>query len=255
MELKVLVLNLWNGGELFEAALSFIKQADADVVMLQEVYDGREPTLPKKFRSLSILRKQLGYLAHDYAPEFIDNRQEGRIPQGNAIFSKFPIIESQTIFFDRPLDENYVGLPENFPTISRNLQGVLLDTSAGKVHVFNFHGVWDLNGEDFTEARKNMSKVIVKSVTGKQKVILAGDTNVKPTNPAILNIEKQLKSVFGNTLPTTFNMRRKDNPGYASAAVDMIFVSNDIKVVAKDCPDLDVSDHLPLIATLQLVGG
>jgi endonuclease/exonuclease/phosphatase family metal-dependent hydrolase len=56
--------------------------------------------------------------------------------------------------------------------------------------------------------------------------------------------------VFGEELKTTFNMKHKDNPGYATAAVDMMFISPDIKVSEKACPEVDVSDHLPLVVQL-----
>jgi endonuclease/exonuclease/phosphatase family metal-dependent hydrolase len=74
----------------------------------------------------------------------------------------------------------------------------------------------------------------------------------KPTNQAIKNIEKHLDSIFQGELKTTFNMKHKDNPGYATAAVDMMFVSSDMSVDYKSCPDVDVSDHLPLVAVLDI---
>jgi endonuclease/exonuclease/phosphatase family metal-dependent hydrolase len=47
-------------------------------------------------------------------------------------------------------------------------------------------------------------------------------------------------------------MHRKDNPGYATAAVDMLFVSPGIKIIDRQCPDVDISDHLPVVATLEV---
>lgn len=85
----------------------------------------------------------------------------------------------------------------------------------------------------------------------KPHVILAGDTNAKPTNQAMRNLEKHFVSVFGDELTTTFNMKRKTNPGYATAAVDLMYISPDLEVIQKACLDVDVSDHLPLVVTLQ----
>jgi endonuclease/exonuclease/phosphatase family metal-dependent hydrolase len=65
-------------------------------------------------------------------------------------------------------------------------------------------------------------------------------------------VGQHLTSVFGDSLKTTFNISRKDNPGYATAAVDMMFVSSDIEVIEKACPAVDVSDHLPLVVQLRL---
>ena len=111
---------------------------------------------------------------------------------------------------------------------------------------------WDLNGDNFSEQRRRMSNVIIAESAGKPNVLLAGDTNAKPTNQAMRNVELHLKSVFGNRLTTSFNMRRKDNPGYATAVVDLMYVSPTVRIVSYDCPDVDISDHLPLIATVRL---
>ena len=109
-----------------------------------------------------------------------------------------------------------------------------------------------MDGDNFSDKRRKMSDVIVNAVKDKQQVILAGDTNAKPTNQAVTAIEAHLHSVFGHELTTSFNMRRKDNLGYATAVVDLMFVSPDIHVFSHECPDVDISDHLPLIAELEL---
>jgi endonuclease/exonuclease/phosphatase family metal-dependent hydrolase len=65
-------------------------------------------------------------------------------------------------------------------------------------------------------------------------------------------IEKKLKNVFKDELRSTFNMRHKQNPGYASAVVDMIFVSPDLKISKHYASDADVSDHIPLIIEIEV---
>ena len=47
-------------------------------------------------------------------------------------------------------------------------------------------------------------------------------------------------------------MKHNDKGGYATAAVDMIFVSPNIKIIEHDCPDVDISDHLPLVTTMSI---
>lgn len=123
---------------------------------------------------------------------------------------------------------------------------------ATEINFFNFQGVWDMDGDNYSPKRKKMSEVILEEIKDKPNVIVLGDTNAKPTNPAIKNIERELKSVFGSSAQTTFNMRRKDNPGYAAAAVDMIFVSPNIKILETSIPNIDISDHLPLVTTIKI---
>ncbi|MBI3620307.1 hypothetical protein HY214_04160 [Candidatus Roizmanbacteria bacterium] len=97
-----------------------------------------------------------------------------------------------------------------------------------------------------------MSKVIIDEIKDKENIILAGDFNVKPKTKTITDIENYLVNVFKNELKSTFNMRQKTDPGYATAVVDMIFVSRNFKVAKHSCPDIDVSDHLPLVAELTI---
>lgn len=252
MKVKVICLNLWHGGRLLDGALDFLRTEDADIVLLQEVYDGANPALERRLRSLIVLRETLDNTYYHFAPSDTDNLPEEKVVMGNAILSKFPIIKSDVTFFDLPYRDDYTDTPENWPDRPRNLQHVEITTPAGLLNVFNFHGVWDLDGDNFSPQRKQMSEVILKAIEGKKNVILAGDTNAKETNPALRAIEQHLTSVFGSERATSFNMRQKDNPGYATATVDHMYISPNIQVLSKQCPDVDISDHLPLIVELEI---
>ena len=250
--MKVICLNLWEGGRLFDGVLDFLRAEDADVLLLQEVHGGTDSSLPLNYRSIHVLNEQLSYPYYDFAPAMLDRLPEGKVESGNAIYSKYPIVSSDIVFFDDPYREREAFNPKEFPTTPRNLQHAVIKINDKDFNFYNFQGVWDLDGDNFSERRQHMSEVIIQQIQGKPRVVLAGDTNAKPTNKAITNIEQHLVSVFGNELPTSFNMRRKDNPGYATACVDMMFVSSDLHIRDKQCPDIDISDHLPLIVTLDI---
>lgn len=252
LALKVVSLNMWQGGNLMEEALEFLKQEDAHIVLLQEVYNGTGADLAPKYRTMEVVRERLGYPYEDFAPAFLDNREEGKIEQGNAVLSKFKVADRSVAFLNEPYSDTYEERVENFPSCPRNVQRVTLDTPAGAVNVFNVQGVWDMDGDNYSERRQKMAEVILRMAKDRPNVILAGDTNAKPTNQAMVSLERELKSVFGNRLTSTFNMRRKTNPGYATAAVDLMFVSQNIEVLASQCPNIDVSDHLPLIVELAV---
>lgn len=251
MRVKFLSLNLWHG-KLIEDALDYLEKENADIVILQEVHAGTDPALPPALRSFSLVKERLNYPADDFGAGLLFNHPEGKVVNGNAIFSKFPIVGSSLTFFNEPFNDDYYDVPENYPTYPRTLQHAVLDTPAGEVNVYNFHGVWDLDGDNYSERRQHMAQMIIDAIQGKPHVLLGGDTNAKHTNQAIRDIEKHLTSVFGNDLNTTFNMKRKDNPGYASAAVDLLFVSPEIQILSKECPAVDVSDHLPILAELEI---
>ena len=242
---------MWHGGKLLPAILDFLKNEDADIVALQEAYGAQDKGLPARFRSLEALAP-LGYEYQDYAPAYLERLGEHLIPQGNAIISRFPVLDRSTRFMIEPTLPEYVDEPRHFPILPRVLQGVRLDTPGGELHVYNLHGVWDLDGDRYGPGRQKMAEVITSEIKGKKNVILTGDSNAKTGNPLMAEISRQLRNVFDPMPTTTFNMRRKTDTGYAKAAVDIMYVSPGLEVLSSACPDVDVSDHLPLVATLKL---
>jgi endonuclease/exonuclease/phosphatase family metal-dependent hydrolase len=255
MKLKVLCLNLWLGGRLMDEIIDFLRRQNADIVLLQEVYASEDSRTPKNYRSLETITSELPYEYMDFAPALVDNMPKGKVLSGNAVLSRFPITSREVIFFREPFSERpHPEDPQYMPSSPRNLQHVQLKTPGGRLELYNFQGVWDLDGDNYSDRRREMSQKIIGAVKGKRNVILAGDTNAQPTNKAMREVEKHLRSVFGTELQSTFNMKHKTNPGYATARVDMMFVSPNIKILEKRCHDVDVSDHLPLSATLE-VGG
>ncbi len=252
MKLKIISLNLWWGGNLFPQIIDFLRSEDADVVALQEVHDGHDPALKDRLRSMDALKETLGYPYQEFALAHRLTLPEGILPSGNAVLSKFPITaNSITSLYDSTRSE-YSDIPEHWVIFPRILQRSALKTPAGEVNVFNMHGVWDLDGDNPSPQRQTMIERTLAAIAGKPNVILTGDTNATTGNPLLRDIEKQVKSVFGGELVSTFNMRRKDKPGYATAAVDHMYVSPNIKILSHDCPDVDISDHLPLVATLEI---
>ncbi|MBP9820983.1 hypothetical protein KBC85_02480 [Candidatus Saccharibacteria bacterium] len=109
-----------------------------------------------------------------------------------------------------------------------------------------------MNGDRYSPERKNMSKIILEKTKGYKNIIVAGDTNATPGNKAIDDLETKFTNIFKGELTTTFIMKHKSLPGYATAVVDAIFVSPNIKIAKHYCPNIDVSDHLPLVAKLNI---
>lgn len=252
MKFKVISLNLWLGGKLMPKIIEFLNEQDADLLMLQEVYDSNDNNLSSQFNSYTFLKKRLNYEYGEYSQALIHDVDEGLIPNGNAILSKFPIISKKDVFLTKPAQSSYKDIQELFPYFPRLLQTATINIDDLELNIFNIHGVWDLDGDRNSQDRQNMKEIILNEAKNMKNIILAGDTNAKASNPALLELEPTLKSVFGQTLESTFNLKRKSNPGYASAAVDLMFVSPNINVISKEVPDVDISDHLPLVVTLEI---
>ncbi len=171
---------------------------------------------------------------------------------GNAIFSRFPIKNSRSVFYNRP----YVSVsndsdPSMRHLYPKNLQHVEFKISRTSVNIFNTHGIVGPDRRD-SPRRLEMAKTIIHEIGNSKNVILAGDFNVQPDTKTVQMIEGKLASVFGDELKTSYNMSRKTDPHYAMGVVDMIFVSRSIKVLEHYCPIVDISDHLPLVAILDI---
>jgi hypothetical protein len=89
VQIKFLCLNLWQGGNLMENIISFVKKENPDILALQEVYNGKDLTCERKFRSLDVLSDELGYQYSIFAPAFLERTRFGKIEQGNAFFFTF----------------------------------------------------------------------------------------------------------------------------------------------------------------------
>lgn len=253
MKIKFVTINIWHG-RLLDKIIDFLKKEDPDIIAMQEVYNGSNASWGREFRTLEELKKIFISYNVSYAPLLDDVRPFGEIPFGNTVFTKFPIVDEDVTFYDVPFGK--IILEEllekrEFQYVPRNLQKVVLKIFDKRIFVFNTHGIWDTHGED-NDRRLAMGRTIIEEIGDKRPLILAGDFNLQPYTKTIGNIQKYLKNVFKGELTSTFNMKRKDNPGCATAAVDMVFVSDDIKVIDRFCPDVDISDHLPLVCVFDI---
>jgi exonuclease III len=257
MKLKIITLNIWHGGRLWDNALDFLKREDPDILLMQEVFNDHNPSLEQRFRTMDEFNKIFKFKDSDFAASCLFVQDFGKVEEGLAIFSKLPIIKRyDPLFFNEPFNDNYIDDASGPPIAPRNLEHVVIDIHGIPLDVLNFQGVWDLNGENDSVKRLHMSEVIVDAIKDLQNVVLGGDTNVWPTTKTISNIEEHLNNAFGRELKTTFNMSRKGDSkykaGYAVSVVDMLFTSPQINVIEHICPEIDVSDHLPLMITVEI---
>lgn len=251
MKVKILNLNLFEGGIFWENIQKFILRENPDILCLQEVFDG-DGAQPINFQTIPRLKAIFPNHHLFYSPELYEIWPHGAGDTGNAILTHLPIVEEKTIFIHRqyqriirPRDE------KDFSHYPKNLQHAVVQIEDKNLHVCNMHGIWGFDGKDNPQ-RLDMGKKIIKEINGKSPAILLGDFNQGPDTQTIAIIEKQMVNVFKGELTSTFNMRHKTDPGYATAVVDMFFASPDIKFVSKSCPDDDVSDHKPLMVTIDI---
>lgn len=251
MRLKFICLNLWFGGKFFDETIQFIKEQDPDIIALQEVYDGHDSQLPPNNRTMDEFKKLLSFPYSDFQAAFQDARTPGNIDWGNAVFSKFPIKKSKVVFFDVPYGLAELPGVTDFSETPRNLEHVEIEVDGKILHVFNTQGIWGFDGNDNLR-RLAMADIIVDTIGDKTPAILCGDFNVDQNTDTIRKMEKKMTNIFKGEFKSSFNLEIKKGGNFGNTFVDMIFVTPDINVLSHQMPQIQISDHLPLIAEVEI---
>lgn len=222
--------------------LDFINDKNPDILCIQEFSNSANIDL-KVYR-------------HKYI--FMEGNQ---IKTGQAIFSKFPIIDQGNIIF---------------PNSNNNV--VFADIKKGKdiIRVYNMHlqsikispDVNEINDNiDAIDQGKSQKLIVRISKAFKQQqlqaeiikehkkncpypIIICGDMNNSAFSYVYRNIKGKLKDSFeeaGLGFGATYKFR------YYPARIDYIFASDKMKVKKFECfPDFENSDHFPVMATLSM---
>ena len=249
MEIKLINLNVWLGGKLMPQILEFLSAEKADIINLQEVRESKDPNY--QYQTEKIIKDNLDYKYSSFAPAFFDTVENSE--SGNLILSKYPIIQSDSVFFfGNYSDYTHGQNPKYLPTVPRNIQHTKIRVGDKLINNFNLQGIWAHRDGSDSPSRIKISEIVINQIKNKEKVILTGDFNAQEGTKTINNIENYLINIFKRERKSSFNMRQKTDPGYASAVVDFIFISKDLRLISKSMPNVDISDHLPLIAKFAL---
>src|SRR3989344_4787186 len=161
MQVKILSWNIWLDGDL-EAVIAFVRNSEADIIGMQEVIPEREPNILDAMTAL-------GY-QHSFA-KVTELHKDGK-EMGNAIFSRFPIVESKT----HTLSDEERRLAEE----------ATIDIEGIQLHVFNTHLLHT------HQKQSNVQDSQVKTLVGllpTENTIVMGDFNETLKNNAIQKME------------------------------------------------------------------
>ncbi len=234
-ELTVMTYNLLARADNFEASIAIIREADADVVALQEVWYPAESSLRAE-------------LSDDYPYMFLHPTD---IPvQGQAILSRYPILEDAFI----PSDLAPRGLGH---------QRTVIDVNGTTVVVYNSHPVHPgMSGLDVSKRGQDIDTILPRAVydATQHPVLLLGDFNMTPNTAdygRVTQFFTDSHQAVGHGLGHTFPA---DHYGRVSdwlpplARLDYVFHDPDWQALdAKVWPTAGGSDHHPVWARLALL--
>lgn len=214
----------------FDLMAKTIQESNADVVALNEIRGkGKREDYQEQ---TEILANLLGFPYFYFAQAIL---VDGCNPYGNALISRYPIKNAQTIAIPDPLIK--IG---KFNFESRCLLKAEIDAGADFTVIVTHFG---LNKSE----QKNAVETVLKNIPDK-KCVLMGDFNVTPENPVLTPI----KSKFFDTAEL-FNGSEFSFPSdMPDRKIDYIFTSHDVKVIKADLIQVIASDHLPHTAQIEI---
>lgn len=252
MVYKFVQINIYKGKYL-DDLIKFLRDEDPDFISMQEVSSGDENLCEDKKINLFDFISQELQMEGAYGRDFtvIDSQNDF---QGNAVLSKFPIISSNIVVLKPHMNvlRKNIQTEVMYEKSPRHLMDLKVNIGAKQIHILSWHGAWTAPPHD-TEETLKQAKIAQKYLEGlKESFILGCDLNIEIKSKTVGFINKITKNLMleANVKYTTNIKVHKISPlGYA---IDYIFVSDDFKVKSLKVPEITVSDHLPVIAEVEI---
>jgi endonuclease/exonuclease/phosphatase family metal-dependent hydrolase len=247
--MKILQLNIWMG-KLLDQVLELVEQERPDILCLQEVYSSGQTSVlapDKMFSSLEFIQLAAG---HDYnfmAPTFSINLQDTKLNFGNAIVSKYPLLDQTSLF----VNGEFTDQPDVTAKVlnTRNLQLARLNLDGKDFIIANHHGYWQPDPIGNQTTIDCMAAAANQLKTNHLPMILAGDLNVTAASPAMRVFDGLLEDLTAtHQVEDTLSQLGK----VSGVACDHILVSHEVKVNEFRVLDELVSDHKALILDFDL---
>ncbi|HPR09593.1 endonuclease/exonuclease/phosphatase family protein [Candidatus Saccharibacteria bacterium] len=246
--MKLMQLNVWLG-RLTPQIVRLIEQESPDIICCQEVFSAESTVVfpDNMFDVLQQMTAAGGYPHVFFSPLWQMAIADTTAQMGNAILSRYPLSQQETIFLSGVYNPNLTA--ETRVSNTRNAQFCKIDTPAGKLSLVNYHGWWEATPVGSATSVEKMQLVADKARTLSMPLIIAGDLNVDPTSPAMRVFDGFLEDLTAtHTATETLSQLGK----VRDVACDHILVSDGVRVEAFTVRDELVSDHRALVLEFSL---
>jgi endonuclease/exonuclease/phosphatase family metal-dependent hydrolase len=245
MKIKILSWNIWRGKYL-NKAVDLLQQNSPDIICLQEIV---EKDVDNKRENLAgIIAKKLKY-NFVYCRAFTTDRHEIVYDLGNAILSKHQILDSTC--FELSGLKDYL---KNSETEPRGAIKAIFQFGSRKINVITTHLAYSHELLPSKLRDKQVTKLL--KIIEKENTVLTGDFNAEIKNPEIKKLKgKIINANNGKSMPT-WSVSPTNYKGFEIRGlkyqIDHIFVSKDITIKQFKVIKTKASDHLPVMAVLEI---
>lgn len=262
--MKLVDLNISIKVDNNDKVIKFLKENESDIITLQEVMRGIDTEVFDRYNNSKILKKELPqYKYQFFGPVWVAKCHikkgiitkdfGGLAEQGNEVFSKYPIIEANNIFYHK----NYAEFVDvtNFRQTDhgRAVEQVILQVDKKQLQILNVHGIWNHEKKGDIRTDKQCEFLLKKALEKDIPTILVGDFNLNPKSHSINIINQQFTNLINAYDIKTTRPTVRDGLDTGDSVDDYIFVDNKIKVNNFQVLKTDVSDHYPLLLDFEIM--
>jgi len=241
--MKILQWNVWFK-ESPKNIAEQIKKLDVDVICAQElIQDSR-----KGIDTAKEIASLIGYEYYYKEADTWDNRDD-KENQGNAIFSRFPIVKKSFKYVQEPKHNPPDATREGRVYIETTVKVGELLLDIGNVHLSYSHRF------EITPHRKkeinNLISIIFKK---KSRYLLCGDFNSSPDSYTIEQLDKYLTNAGPGLKENSWTTKPFNYDGFIENdlnwRLDYIYKTNDTDVISSKIINTKYSDHLPILVEI-----
>lgn len=267
--LKVIQLNCWNF-RYFEELLEFLKQEKPDIINLQEISSGDLIMNANKNFDFEYLKKELGMngvFVHRFG---VKDSVKGDYFFGNGFLTNLEIVDYGSFFDkfspdfswynkDNPIfstfkNDKYKAYVNSFELPVNFVWGTLKYKNEPIRNITSHFTVSFKCTETLQILRQARQLVGFLDSVKELPTIFSGDLNIHGQSNSVKLIESKLNRVpkdIINTMNPNIGLKLfNDEP--QGLAVDHLFTSK-FDIISCKSPNITVSDHLPVIAEIELL--
>ena len=230
MKIKIMTFNVCHFKNIntnrieYVKIIKFIKDKNIDIVGFNEVY-GNKYDKKIMVSQIEYIAKMLGYYYY-----FSPSTKIKGVKYGNGIISKYPINMAHIIKIPMPKIRSGTAYYEKRSILKANINKLNLN-----IYITHL----GLNEDE----QKLGINTILNSININNSILM-GDFNIENNNVLIKSFNKNMKSILNNSF--TFPSLKP------TKKLDYIFVSKNIKIIHSYIPNFIISDHLPIISTIEI---
>ncbi|MFV0566159.1 MAG: endonuclease/exonuclease/phosphatase family protein [Flavobacteriaceae bacterium] len=236
MNYNVRLFNLYNWipeSDIETKMVDFIKTEAPDILCVQEYHPHTDV--------------DLSFFKYKY------ERVSGKIKYGQAIFSKYPIVNSGSVAFpNTPNNAIFIDIVKNNDTLrvyNVHLQSLRIDTKIENLKNEDSQRLFNQIGESFKTQQEQTELFLKHKTSCSHKMIICGDFNNTAFSYVYRHIKGNLNDAFeeaGNGFGRTYNFK------FFPVRIDFIFADEAFSVNGFKTYDVLYSDHYPTMASLAL---